>query len=80
MRLSRAEAERIFREMDAHGAGYVLFDEFCAWCVTQEASFADEQSDSDDELSGHEAAHSNDELEVDEDAELYGATPERGAM
>ena len=53
MRLSRAEAKQIFREMDTDGAGYVLFDEFCAWCVTQEASFADGQSDSDTDSECH---------------------------
>jgi Ca2+-binding EF-hand superfamily protein len=31
--VGRAEAEREFEAMDENKGGYVLFDEFCAWCA-----------------------------------------------
>ena len=83
MRLSRGKAAQLFREMDVDGGGYVLFDEFCTWCVRQ--ACLDDDSSEGEEENEEEDHHSDvvgddEEDEEDEDADLYGATPDRGAM
>lgn len=79
MRLSREKAEQLFREMDADGGGYVLFDEFCAWCVRQ-ADFEDGTSADEETQDRRHAIVDDGEGEEDEEASLYGVAPERGAM
>ena len=80
MRLSRGKAEQMFREMDVDGGGYVMFDEFCAWCVRQ-ASLNDDLSEGEDEEDYHsDVVGEHEEDEEDEETAFYGAAPERGAM
>ena len=79
MRLSREKAEQLFREMDADGGGYVLFDEFCAWCVRQ-AGFEDGASEDEETEDSRFAINDDGEDEEDAEASLYGVAPERGAM
>jgi hypothetical protein len=69
--------------MDVDGGGYVLFDEFCTWCVRQ--ACLDDDSSEGEEENEEEDHHSDvvgddEEDEEDEDADLYGAAPDRGAM
>jgi hypothetical protein len=85
IRLPREQAERAFREMDVDGGGFILFDEFCAWCVQHQASAAradddeddDDQEDSDDSDADDEEEGSE---ESSEDEHLLGSIPDRGAM
>eukprot|EP01048_Picozoa_sp_COSAG05_P014703 COSAG05_NODE_1690_length_4271_cov_1.395254_3_plen_673_part_00 len=39
--LSLVEASREFNKVDKDGGGYVLFDEFCAWCAARQVASAD---------------------------------------
>lgn len=85
IRLPREQAERAFREMDVDGGGFILFDEFCAWCVQHQASAGrahddeddDDQEDSDDSDADDEEEGSE---ESSEDEHLLGSIPDRGAM
>ncbi len=83
IRLPRAQAERAFREMDADGGGFILFDEFCAWCVLRQASAGradDDDDDDDQEDSDDSDADEGESSEESEDEDLLGSIPDRGAM
>ena len=80
MRLSRGKAERLFREMDVDGGGYVRFDEFCAWCVTQSCLDDSSSEGEEDDVEQNSYSDVRDDEDDDEDVGLYGAAPDRGAM
>ena len=43
--VERKEAEREFAKMDDNSGGYVLFNEFCAWCARRESAASVEGED-----------------------------------
>ena len=65
--IARSEAELEFAEMDENGGGYVLFDEFCAWCARRACGPEAEEGDGEGEAKP--AAGGGEDV-----------APERGAM
>ena len=78
LRLKKQESTAAFREMDADQGGYVLFDEFCSWCVRHNMA-----ANGDDEV--EEGLHvedlDEDDLEEEElEPERSGAVSERSPI
>ena len=57
MELSAEDAAAEFSKIDTDGGGYILFVEFCKWCVKRHVGEEDDEVGAAPETMGHKAGH-----------------------